>query len=751
MRHTIPTWLVPVLAIACGGGGSSTDVTGPSAPDVRPASVSVTPATASVAAGETVEFRASARNAAGDVLTDASLRWEVSDPAIATVDSNGRATGLAEGSAAVRAISGTATGTATLQVQPNVTITAVEPSPLVPGESARITGRGFAAEPAGNAVMIGNAPAVVTSSTPSTVDVVVPDACLPEGPAEVRVEAGSAASDPFPHPFAPAGAPFALEPGAMTIRRTPAELCLRFEESAEDEAYLIGVQSVSEVPSTMTPVRVSAVAAGGATGFLAPAGAPRPFARGAIVPAARSREDELLRGHRRAEAELRARERRVIESGAVSFPAARRALRAGHRIAGSAVPAVGDVVPIRVPDIQAGVCNQFHVVQGIVRHVGEEGIWIEDAANPAGGFSDATYARLSDDFDSRVIQVLEEWYGSPTDLDGNGRVVIVITERINRNLSPDGSGVLAFVVSTDFFPQNCRASNGGEYYYAFAPDPAGVAGPAIPLDLVERLAIPLVAHEVTHVIQFGRRIETTGANVFPTPWEMEGQATFSEELMGHEFDGVGPGQNLPADLVVGERSDHNWYALGFGDLFSYYGFESRTSTIAGAPEECSFVTSQGPCTERTIYGVAWSFLRWLVDHFGDLRPGGPQAMHRAIIENTFNGYTTMQQITGQPIHILLAQWAATLYLDDRVDGLREPRLDFPGWNLFSIDQAVVDPARLIPRPRSFAPFTDDVRVRAGSTAYFFVDGARPATAIGMRSPAGTDLPGSIQVWVVRTR
>jgi len=64
---------------------------------------------------------------------------------------------------------------------------------------------------------------------------------------------------------------------------------------------------------------------------------------------------------------------------------------------------------------------------------------------------------------------------------------------------------------------------------------------------------------------------------------------------------------------------------------------------------------------------------------------------------------------------------------------------------------VVDPARLVPRPRSFAPFTDDVRVRAGSTAYFLVDGARPATAIGMRNPAGTDLPGSIQVWVVRTR
>jgi len=101
--------------------------------------------------------------------------------------------------------------------------------------------------------------------------------------------------------------------------------------------------------------------------------------------------------------------------------------------------------------------------------------------------------------------------------------------------------------------------------------------------------------------------------------------------------------------------------------------------VADASHECSWLTvSPVPCGGRPLwYGVTWSLLRWVNDHFGPSFPGGERAIQKALVDNDFRGLESIEDVVGVPIETLLAEWAATLYLDDRgVPGL-PARLDFP--------------------------------------------------------------------------
>ena len=86
-------------------------------------SVAVTPANASIAAGETQQFTATGTYSDGSVqnLTNAAT-WTSSGPAIASVSPSGAAVALAVGTATISATAGSFTGTASLTVTPPVVI-----------------------------------------------------------------------------------------------------------------------------------------------------------------------------------------------------------------------------------------------------------------------------------------------------------------------------------------------------------------------------------------------------------------------------------------------------------------------------------------------------------------------------------------------------------------------------------------------------------------------------------------------------
>ena len=106
------------------------------------ASVSVTPATATIGVGQTAQYAAITRDAFGNPLGGRTVTWSSSNPAVATVNGAGQATGVAVGAATLTATSEGKSGTAALTVT-NVPVASVTVSPAsasVPaGQTVQLT------------------------------------------------------------------------------------------------------------------------------------------------------------------------------------------------------------------------------------------------------------------------------------------------------------------------------------------------------------------------------------------------------------------------------------------------------------------------------------------------------------------------------------------------------------------------------------------------------------------------------------
>ena len=106
------------------------------------ASVSVTPASATVAAGQAVQLTATPKDANGNALSGRTVTWSSSNTSVAVADVNGRVTGIAPGSATITATSEGQSGTAAITVT-NIPVASVTVSPAsasVPsGQTVQLT------------------------------------------------------------------------------------------------------------------------------------------------------------------------------------------------------------------------------------------------------------------------------------------------------------------------------------------------------------------------------------------------------------------------------------------------------------------------------------------------------------------------------------------------------------------------------------------------------------------------------------
>src|SRR5205823_5650810 len=82
------------------------------------ASVTVTPASATVTTGSTVQLTATPKDANGNSLAGRTVTWQSSNTAAATVNGSGLVTGVAAGSATITATSEGQSGTAAITVTP---------------------------------------------------------------------------------------------------------------------------------------------------------------------------------------------------------------------------------------------------------------------------------------------------------------------------------------------------------------------------------------------------------------------------------------------------------------------------------------------------------------------------------------------------------------------------------------------------------------------------------------------------------
>lgn len=719
----------------------------------------VSPGADTLTVGDSTRLSAEARDANDNALAEPDFAWSSSDTAVATVDSTGLARAKAGGSVNVRVEVDGVADTSALQVQGDTTggspaITSVT-SPLPETQQATIQGSGFSATPGDNVVDVSGVQASVDQAATGELTITVPDlGCVPAGTSvDVTVTVSGQASTPYTVTTDPEEPAVSVSSGSQMIRTDPDGFCLQFPESSTSSRYLIGVQSLSTAPASLTPIRVQSLVPGWNTSSssldVSPSVRTAQLARtrdaaGADEPSGGEvpRTHELEREHRSAEIELRRWERENLDLEE-NMLAGGSESESGPRVLEQVTdPSVGDTLQMRVPDRSASdACSDYVAVTGVVKEIGAEGIIIADTAAPTGaegGYTGQDYQDFSDGLDVR-FPALESYFGTPSDHDGNGRVVALFTPATTRG----GDNTLGFVFSGDLQARSsCPSSSEGEIFYGRVPDES------VSVEDLRYLIPATIQHELTHVIQLTRR------GSFPTVHIAEGQAMFAEEISGHADTDRQPHQNYGFSTARDpDRSDGvQWYPDNFGDLYSYFGFDGQTSRIEGAPEECGWWRDEAsPCTARPLwYGVGWSFLRWVSDNYGPGYSGGEEQLHRDIITDPGTGIPKVASLVGSEVSTLMARWAAALYLDDRVSGLQDG-LTYSSWNLHDIvDQNTVETAHLKPVQADFSSWQWEAEVRSSSSGYLQVSGtSRPATAVSVATQAGATLPSDMQVWVVR--
>ena len=118
-------------------GGCGGDPSASTLPTLAVATVEVSPVSDTLTVlGQTVQFTAVAKDAAGNVLTGKTFLWSSSDPSVATVvgmaDAIGLATSVGDGSATIRAVSGGKASTASIAViLPVASVTVSPDSPMI--------------------------------------------------------------------------------------------------------------------------------------------------------------------------------------------------------------------------------------------------------------------------------------------------------------------------------------------------------------------------------------------------------------------------------------------------------------------------------------------------------------------------------------------------------------------------------------------------------------------------------------------
>ena len=137
--------LLAAAAVAKGCGNGDAPTMPPPPEPARPTAVTVSPATVELAAlGATVRLSAEARDQNGNVMAGAALTWSSVNAAVAAVDGSGLVTAVANGTAAITATAGSASGSVTVTVVQEVSEVALSPGAdkLVAGDTLRLAAEG---------------------------------------------------------------------------------------------------------------------------------------------------------------------------------------------------------------------------------------------------------------------------------------------------------------------------------------------------------------------------------------------------------------------------------------------------------------------------------------------------------------------------------------------------------------------------------------------------------------------------------
>ncbi len=347
-----------------------------------------------------------------------------------------------------------------------------------------------------------------------------------------------------------------------------------------------------------------------------------------------------------------------------------RAVAAAARASGSSVPLANrvraDVVPPAVGSTRTfqvlsnfSSNNQFKTDTAILKYAGSHLLIYQskNAPAPPSGFADAQIAAFGNTFDLDLYTIDVATFGSPTDIDGNGRVIMLLSPIINALTPTDSCATQGYIAgffdAIDLLPAQYQHSNGGEIFYALVPDPSATFSCAHTTTAVGTITPATFIHEFQHMISFGQHAILRSGNE-EDAWLNEGLSHIAEELGSRYYERrfpsptgrTDPGQEFPDS------------AQGFiaGDLYNSYHFLlDPTSTAANDKASVSdWGSGDGTLVQR---GAVWLFLRWLGDQ-------QDSTIYGRLDQTTLTGVPNVESAAGGiPFPTLFGEYALALYTD----------------------------------------------------------------------------------------
>jgi hypothetical protein len=432
-------------------------------------------------------------------------------------------------------------------------------------------------------------------------------------------------------------------------------------------------------------------------------------------------------------------------------PAARAAMRSGARR--NVIPTsltLNQVITINARGDSA--CSSPINIGARVAAISNTAYVLADTANPPGGFSDADYASFAAQFDTLINPLDVNTFGAPTDIDHNGKILMIFTKEVNR-LTPRGAnGVVGgFFFDRDLFPtttqnglEGCPTSNFGEMFYMLVPDPNAVFSDKRALSDVTALTPGTLAHEYQHLINAGRRLYVNTTSDYPeVSWLNEGLSHIAEELLFYKVTGLAPRQNIDLAAARTVASQFGQYqGSNFGRYDELLAAPAQTSPYAGS-DDVSLATR----------GAIWNLLRYLADHKGS----SDGSTWSSLVNTPDTGQKNLATVFGPDWLTQIRDWATSVFSDD-VPGNTDARFLEQSWNMRSIFPGLQNGSggALNKFPLNVTPLADaqpaNLLINAGGVAYLrFTVPAGGQASIDWTTAAGLPVSPFFQFTVVRTR
>lgn len=364
-------------------------------------------------------------------------------------------------------------------------------------------------------------------------------------------------------------------------------------------------------------------------------------------------------------------------------------------------------------------CSQpLPTVTATALKVGEHiAIYVDNNA-PQPGLSQQDLDTLRVIFDTLLYEVDTLAFGLESDVDANGVVLVLMTNRVNQLVAdPCPNGFVAgYFFGADIDPFFRTQFNNGEVFYSIVPDPAGTLSCAHTVAQVKRIIPVTFAHEFQHMISYNQHVLVRRRDAEDL-WLNEGLSHYAEERVGRSFL---PGDNPSFCSFAGG----NLYNAGlyFADPGAH--FLVDTAGIGGLAER----------------GAYWLFIRYLVDQYAASAAfPDADAFTRTLVQTTLTGVANVKQQTGATFTDVVNRWGLANWVSD-LPGFVAPaalqykswafRTDFPRFNQ-TCSNAIPSSFPLVPGAGDGSAVSLSGTLRAGSGWYHRAQQAAGATGFSL--------------------